>query len=365
MPASSRAAHAHRPRRCSRTTGRLAAALLWLTGVAVGALAGQGHLPGERSLLDAHNAYPYEGRWADRLQRALSTGLPVAIEQDLVYGIDAATGVPLLVVAHDTDLEHPAPPLVEHFFEAVRPSIEEELAQPRPSDWPLITLNLDIKGPAGGGEEDLHLLRFLRDSVLGPHQQWLTTSPRTADGQPAPLRIGPLLVLTGASDAQQRVFRDEIEVGEPILAFGAARDAGADEQDLPRPTPATDYRRWWNHPWRVVEPEGQRAAGEWTAADAERLRTLVVRAHEAGLWLRLYTLNGIGEEGSRQRGWFAGYDFGSLDAVRERWRACLVAGVDFVATDQYEGLAALRAASEHPAARRERRTPPDPRSEQR
>ena len=31
-----------------------------------------------------------------------------------------------------------------------------------------------------------------------------------------------------------------------------------------------------------------------------------------------------------------GYDFGSLDAARLRWRAAIVDGVDYLATDQYE-----------------------------
>ena len=32
-------------------------------------------------ILDAHNCYPYEGRWSDRIQRALNSGYPVSIEQ--------------------------------------------------------------------------------------------------------------------------------------------------------------------------------------------------------------------------------------------------------------------------------------------
>jgi hypothetical protein len=35
-------------------------------------------------------------------------------------------------------------------------------------------------------------------------------------------------------------------------------------------------------------------------------------------------------------GWSPGYNFRSLDAVRIRWRAAIAAGVDFIATDQYE-----------------------------
>ena len=57
--------------------------------------------PGSRVLLDAHNCYPYNGRWADRIDRALSTGTPLAIEQDLVWYRDPATGKGRSLVAHD------------------------------------------------------------------------------------------------------------------------------------------------------------------------------------------------------------------------------------------------------------------------
>src|SRR5205809_5047466 len=40
-------------------------------------------LPGARSLMDAHNCYPYFEWWPDRIDRALSSGTPLAIEQDL------------------------------------------------------------------------------------------------------------------------------------------------------------------------------------------------------------------------------------------------------------------------------------------
>ena len=293
--------------------------------------------PGERTLLDAHNAYPYQGRWSDRFERAIGTGAPFAVEQDLSWAVDPDTGVGGSVVAHEEPFDGGEPTLEESFFERLRPLIEPALAAGSKQDWPLVTLNLDVKSE---GDHASHHRAIL--STLERYRSWLSTAPRSSDRSPTPIAWGPILVLTGSSDEQERSFRDAAAAGE-LLVFGAVRDAGADPDGLPRPAPATDYRRWWNHPWRVVEPEGQRAAGDWTVDDAERLRTLVARAHTAGLWLRVYTLNGIGEEGTRQRGWFAGYDFGSLDAVRPRWRACLDAGVDFVATDQYEDLAALRA----------------------
>lgn len=37
--------------------------------------------PGSRTLMDAHNCYPYFEWWSDRIDRALSAGTPLAIEQ--------------------------------------------------------------------------------------------------------------------------------------------------------------------------------------------------------------------------------------------------------------------------------------------
>ena len=64
-------------------------------------LAQRGFGPGQRVLLDAHNAYPQNDRWSDRLDRALSTGTPVAIEQDLYWAKRRTTGRFEIVVAHD------------------------------------------------------------------------------------------------------------------------------------------------------------------------------------------------------------------------------------------------------------------------
>ena len=47
--------------------------------------------PGVRVLMDAHNCYPYEGQWNDRIDRALSGGVPLAIEQDLYRYTDPVT----------------------------------------------------------------------------------------------------------------------------------------------------------------------------------------------------------------------------------------------------------------------------------
>jgi hypothetical protein len=304
--------------------------------------------PGTRVLLDAHNCYPYHGQWSDRLGRALSTGTPLAVEQDLIWFRDPATHQGRSLVAHD-ERDKPAlgltgdePTMKAYFFERVRPLVEKALQDNRRDDWPIVTLNLDFKS-----EEPEHLQDVWK--LLQEYKPWLTTAPRRQDiSDVQPLTVGPVMVLTGESDAQRAVFHDAVPVGESLLVFGAARPrvaqagtpgearvrAGEELPDL-SPGKRTNYHRWWNNPWSVVELGGQRHAGAWTRADEARLTSLVKAAHAAGLWIRFYTLNGhdpLDESG----GWSSSYNFGSEAAARERWRAAIRAGVDFVAVDQYE-----------------------------
>jgi hypothetical protein len=305
--------------------------------------------PGQRVLLDAHNAYPYQGSWADRIDRALSAGLPLAIEQDLVWLPGGDGSPPRSIVSHGDPFTGEEPGLREHFFERIRPVIERAITGRSREHWPLITLNLDFKT-----NEPEHHAEIWK--LLGEYEAWLTTAERTGDDlAQAPLRVGPVLVLTGDNDEQQRSFQDIVPVGARLRLFGAVSlareawlaaeglgDAPRDQQwnawwaALPRLTlpRATNYRRWWNSPWAVIEREGQSQAGDWSPGEDARLRAFVRRGHDAGLWVRYYTLNGHDEAGDG--GWTKANNFGSLESARVRWRAAIAAGVDFVATDQYE-----------------------------
>src|SRR5262245_43852353 len=262
-----------------------AAALLLLAAPPAGAE----FAPGTRVLLDAHNCYPYNGRWADRIDRALSTGTPLAIEQDLVWYRDPVTGKGRSLVAHD-DRDKPAlgldgsePSMRDYFFERVRPLVERALVEQRRETWPIVTLNLDFKT-----EEPEHLAAVW--ALLREYRAWLTTAPRVANiADIQPLEVGPLLVLTGESDAQRKAFHDNVPAGERLIVFGAARPA-AREAGLPGLR--TNFHRWWNNPWSVVEAGGLTSAGAWTAEDETRLQLLVRASHQAGLWIRFYTLNG-------------------------------------------------------------------------
>jgi hypothetical protein len=296
-------------------------------------------------VLDAHNCYPYEGRYADRIERALKTGTPVGIEQDLAWYVDPATGKGRIVVTHTAKTTGHEPTLRDHFFERVRPIIEKALADNDRAHWPLIVLHFDFK------DTQAPLLHAVWD-LLGEYQDWIVTAPQTADPhQLAAFDKKPLMVLTEDADAQEEVFFHQIPAGARLRLFGSAHTnmpaakTRAESIHLAAVTPPeqllaerpTNYRRWWNNSWYEVEEGGQPKSGAWTEASNQRLRALVDRAHAQGFWIRFYTLDGFAP--SDDRGWGPAYNFGSPEKVRARWQAALAAGVDLIATDQYEDLA--------------------------
>jgi hypothetical protein len=297
-----------------------------------------GYLPGDRSMMDAHNCYPYYEWWFNRIDRALSAGTPLAIEQDLAWYTDPKSGKSWAVVAHGAPLSGHEPTLDHYFFDRVRPVVERALREGNHGGWPLITLNLDFKS------DQAPLLRAVW-ADLDRHRDWITTAQKTADPSVLqPLTVRPILVLTGDPDAQQSIFYDHLPVGARLLVFGAVHTDVNDPMAPPNvlePGPATNYRRWWNNPWKVVEAGGQQHAGAWTPEDDARLRALVRHAHQHRLWIRFYTLDGATEAQESCNGWFHGYNFGALHAAEQRWGAAQRAGVDFIASDQYEQLGAM------------------------
>ena len=323
----------------------IAATCLLAGALVLSAQSPSGYGPGARVLLDAHNAYPYDGKYADRVDRALATGLPVAIEQDLIWRADGRGGGDS-VVGHDTDKVADAPTFEQYFFTRLKPVMEKALAENRRDRWPLVVLNLDLKT-----NEPAHHAAIA--AVLERHAAWLTSAPRTATPERVePLTLGPMLVLTGSHPTQQTDFHDGLKVGARLRLFGAY-EAPPQPGDTPQaravalagapvkallPHRATNYRRWGNFPWHVIEKGGQPNAAAWDAADRSRLDALVGRAHGQGLWIRFYTLNGHPAPDAETQGWSKGYNFGSLEAAQARWRAAREAHVDFVATDQYEAF---------------------------
>lgn len=291
--------------------------------------------PGSRTMMDAHNCYPYFEWWSDRIDRALSAGTPLAIEQDLGWFTNKVTGKSWSVVTHEEPASGHEPTMEHYFFDRVRPVVEKALAEGNHGDWPLITLNLDFKD-----NKPEHLAAVLQ--LLRKYDAWLTSAPKGSSIDTVePLTVKPILVLTGEADAQQKVFYDDLGAGDRVLLFGAIHTGNKNPQAAPEvlgAEKANNYRRWWNNAWNVVEAAGQAHAGEWTPEKEHRLRALVERAHANGLWIRFYTLDGSPEADLSCHGWFRGYNFGSLDAAQVRWKAAKAAGVDYIASDQYEQL---------------------------
>lgn len=302
--------------------------------------------PGARTLLDAHNCYPYDGEYVDRIDRALATGTPVAIEQDLVWYDDPETGRKRSIVSHGKPFSGEEPSIENHFFERIRPIMEAAIKSGDKSDWPLITLNVDYKSSDMAHVEDNY-------RVFSQYADWMTYAIRTDTPEKAePLTVGPLLVLLGSGPNKRTVFHDNISVGGKIIAFGAVSLNRVDKEGLSRreateldstidqdqllDTPASNYYRWWNDSWYRIESGGASRSRDWTKTDQKRLKTIVKHAHKLGYWLRLYTLNGHTAEESQ--GWFGNYNFGSLDDAKLRWKAAHKTGVDFVATDMYEAF---------------------------
>ncbi len=320
--------------------------LLYLMTPAIAEPADLNFLNGNRPVLDAHNCYPYDGRWSDRVERALGTGFPVAIEQDLAWYVDPASGKGRVVVSHSPKTSASDPEERSYFFERVRPIIQKELARNDTSSWPVIILHFDFK------DQQEPLLRAVWD-LLGEYESWITTAPKTSDPHElSGFDRKPILVLTEDSDAQEKVFFDERTVGSKLRLFGSAHTnlpdnkSAAELDHLAATLPPeqlladkpTTYRRWWNNSWHEVEEGGQPKAGAWTPVDAARLHSLVDHAHNMGYWIRFYTLDGFDPQLGRANGWLSGYNFGSKEAVLLRWQAAIDAGVNLIATDQYEAL---------------------------
>jgi uncharacterized Ntn-hydrolase superfamily protein len=297
-----------------------------------------------RPVLDAHNCYPDGGQWSDRIERALSAGFPVGIEQDLTWYVDPVSKQGRAVVAHNDKPDGSEPLLRDYFFERVRPIVEKALTENQRAKWPLIVLHFDFKS----NQPALH--RAIWD-LLGEYQAWITTAEKTADTHElTQFNAGPLLVLTEDNDAQEEAFFGRLPVGGRLRIFGSAHTKPLPPDRRPEwnrllatlppeqllSAPPTTYRRWWNLSWYAVERDGQRQAGDWTDADNRRLTALVDHAHKLGYWIRFYTLDGFAA--ADNRGWSASYNFGSPEAAALRWKAALDAGVNLIATDHYEAL---------------------------
>src|ERR1700752_2444386 len=100
----------------STHTFSVPAAVLLSVASVLSVLAQKAPEPGSRTLMDAHNCYPYFEWWSDRIDRALSAGTPLAIEQDLGWYTDEKTGKSWSVVTHGGEMSGHEPTMEQYFF---------------------------------------------------------------------------------------------------------------------------------------------------------------------------------------------------------------------------------------------------------
>jgi hypothetical protein len=294
----------------------------------------------------AHNAYPDESKFGDRLDRAISAGVPFVVEEDLVW-VDGRS-----LIIHNAKAATPdSPTLDSYFFPKVKPIVEKAMKDGNKGNWPLITLYLDIKNDP---EEHLTVI----SKVLDKYDTWLTKAEKTADpSKQSPLELKPMMVILEdkQDDIKQSFFYDRVPVGGKIRAFGSAVKFDDNPNKLPRTARAErfaamlkvepeqmltkradNWRRWFGTDWSFIEPCGP-GHGAWNAATEARMKHFVDYGHSLGYLVSLYSVNGFSD--SENQGWTAEFNFGSREAAMTRWKAAAAAHADFIATDQYEMLA--------------------------
>jgi hypothetical protein len=306
----------------------------------------QAFTPGARTLMLAHNAYPDEGKFGDRLDRVISAGVPFAVEEDLVW----VNGKSLLI-HNEKSANADSPTLESYFFPKVKPIMEKAMQEGnKKGDWPLITLYLDIKNDP---EEHLAVV----NKVLDKYDAWLTKAVKTDDiSKHSPLELKPMMVILEdkQNDIKQAVFYDRIPVGGKFRAFGSAVKFDDNPNKLPRTQRAErmagllkiepeqmvakradNWRRWYGVDWNFIETCGPNH-GEWTPLAEARMKHFVDYGHSLGYVVSFYEVNGFSED--QNQGWTAEYNFGSKQAL-VRWNALISAHADFISTDQYEAVA--------------------------
>lgn len=309
-------------------------------------------VPGSRTLMLAHNAYPDHGKYTDRLDQALASGHPFAVEEDLAW-IDGKS----LLIHGSKNVSGDDPTLETYFFPKVKPVIEKALKEGNKGDWPIVTLYLDIKN-----DPPEHLAAI--NKLLDQYNEWLTTAVKTGDiTNVSPLNLKPMMVLV--EDKQDDInkelaFYDDVPVGGVIRVFGSvpkldpnpghkmAKQDATDNQFLANPNDliiarADNYHRWIGYDWAFIEKGGETKAGDWTAENQKRLKKFVNYAHKMGYVVGVYCLDGYTAD--QNQGWDKDYNLGTHDAATTRWKAAKEANVDFVSTDHYEELADMLASS--------------------
>ena len=140
-------------------------------------------------------------------------------------------------------------------------------------------------------------------------------------GEAAAVRLGAHESDPGAAEGGARSpARDAAAVGtasgcrrRPIAAGGTTRGTPSKKAASTRPA---------SGPRRTIA-----ACARWS-----------ITRTSSGYWIRFYTLDGFAP--GESKGWDQSYNFGSREAAIARWKAAVAAGVNLIATDQYEDFKA-------------------------
>ncbi len=303
-------------------------------------------VPGTRTMVLAHNAYPDHGKYSDRLDRAIASGLPFATEQDLAW-VDGKS----LEIHGAKNVGTNDPTLESFFFPKIKPIMEEALKSGNKEKWPLVILYLDIKN-----DPPEHLQSILK--TLDKYDSWITTALKSDDlKKQSPLDLKPLMILVEdkQNDIKQKYFYDDVPVGGKIRIFGSATKFNDNPNKFPKEkmnealallpgadikqlltAKADNYHRWFGTSWEFVELRGEKT-GDWSDKSNQRLKEIVNYGHKMGYFVGFYCLDGFSK--SENQGWDEENNFGSKEKVEARWKAAVQAHADFITTDQMEDLA--------------------------
>ncbi len=271
---------------------------------------------------NAHNCYPERGQYYDRLDRARRSGLR-AVEIDVTWSEKRRA----TVISHEKEPAGGEPTLAEYFWQPMLPELQR---LPRGSPGGLLLI--DFKTAHPGPVEELY-----RD--LERRRELLTLFGKSID-------YGPLTVLLTGDPGAIAAFEKLHPRSGPYLAMGNRQPSFAGfQEDLQTyfPDDATEFYRVYNFEWAHIEPDAAlRRSGPLPETARRRLQAFADLAHRKGYWLRTWTLNAA--------------TFGGREGLLERWDAAGAAGVEMIATDEYElaGRLTTTAGARPPAGRSRR-----------
>ncbi|HZS52641.1 MAG TPA: hypothetical protein VFA54_17360 [Bryobacterales bacterium] len=267
--------------------------------------------------LNAHNCYPAGDHGADRLERARRSGLSV-IEIDLAWSERRRRAV----ITHTTKLTGSEPTIEAYFWKPMLPELEK-----MPRGRPGILVIFDFKDHQPGTVKQVYQFLQRRRALI-------TACGKRGDSPATPLDWRPLTVLLSGDQEAIAMFERLTPPTEPYLAMGNREPPNDNkfQENVANyfPEPATAFYRVFNFNWAHIEKSRNNQAGDFTPEERNRLIELVEAGRSKGYWLRAWTLN------ADSTAWSPEDNFGSREALLARWRAAWEAGLDNVATDEYE-----------------------------